>query len=437
MESLWGCLNHAALNGVWRCNLWWEPSVTDSEPHPLHRRQHGNAQNPSRLESSRSSSVDMRALTTQPFARLRLASTLRHSWWAVPALIAVASRVWGTGLVYAVGATSWRGFASPPAAGPATTWDGAWYLSIARHGYHATALVQTPRGGYHDFAFWPAWPALLAPLLRLVPEAWADVTAALTANTLAVVGLVLWARVLEPTFGRRDARYAIAFLGFAPPAFILSMAYSEPLFLLAAASFFLSRADSLKRPLLAALAQATRVTGFAVAASVLPALARARGRDLRAWLTLAAPLVVFAGWWLLIADLTGDPAGFLQGTPSWLYVTGQLAGPASFLPDLARDTRYELPILITAIFMVTILLATLRLLRRYPAFGCYCLAALLPTLLFASWQSMPRHALLAVPALAVAVQPLSGRWRWLLLALSAGAEVVMVNSMVGIRLISP
>jgi hypothetical protein len=363
--------------------------------------------------------------------------SLRSSWWAVPALIGVASRLWGTGLVYVIGATSWPAFVSPPAAGPATTWDGAWYLSIARSGYHAAPLLLTDRGGYHDFAFWPAWPAILAPLLRLVPDAWADVTAALAANTLAVVALVLWARVLEPMFGRRDALYAIAFVGFAPPAFILSMAYSEPLFLLAAAAFFLSRAESL-RPVLAALTQATRVTGFAVAASVLPDLAHARGRDRRAWLILVAPLLVFAAWWLVIAALTGDPAGFLQGTPSWLNVTGQQSGPASFLPDIARDSRYALPIVIWAVFMVAIVLGAVRLFRRgFSQLGWYCLAALLPTLVFASWQSMPRHALLAVPAVAAVIQPLHDRWRLGLLALSICAEVVMTQSMVGIRLISP
>jgi hypothetical protein len=317
-------------------------------------------------------------------------------------------------------------------------WDGAWYLSIARSGYHAAPLLLTDKGGYHDFAFWPAWPAILSPLVHLVPDAWVDATASLAANVLAVVALVLWARVLEPAFGRRDARFAIAFVGFAPPAAILSMAYSEPLFLLAAAAFFLSRSDSLKRPVLAGLAQATRVTGFAVAASALPALLGSGGRDRRTWLILAAPVVVFAGWWLFIAALTGDPAGFLRGTPSWLRVTGQLAGPTSFLPDIAHDTRYTDPILIWAIFMAAILIGAVRLFKlgRHE-FGFYCMAALVPTLLFASWQSMPRHALLAVPAVAAVVQPMPERLRWLLLALSALAEVLVAYAMIGIRLMSP
>ncbi len=365
-------------------------------------------------------------------------SRLRRSWWAVPALIAVASRLWGTSLVYFFGANSWKAFGAPQAAGPATTWDGAWYLSIARTGYHDYPLLLTARGGYHDFAFWPAWPAVLAPVLRVVPDEWADVTASLAASALTVVALVLWARVLEPAFGRRDARFAIAFVAFAPPAFILSMAYSEPLFLLATAAFFLTRAESLKRPLLAALAQATRVTGFATAASAVPTLWRARGHDRIAWLTLLAPLVVFIGWWVFVAVVTQDPAGFLQGTPSWLRVTGQEAGPLSFLPDLAADTRYARPILVAAVFVPAMIFGALSLFRRgLPQFGWYCAAGLLATLLFASWQSMPRHSLLAVPAAAAFIQPLGDRWRWLLLGLSIAGEIVLAEAMLRMRLMSP
>jgi len=378
----------------------------------------------------------MRAVVTrqQPLRRVAFVDALRASWWAVPAVIAISSRLWGAGLLSFFGSQSWHVFEYPPAAGPATSWDGAWYLSIAGTGYHAAPVLN----GYHDFAFWPAWPALLAPLIHLVPAAWADATAALAANALAVVALVLWARVLEPAFGRRDARYAIAFLGFAPPAVILSMAYSEPLFLLLAATFFLSRVASIRRPVLAALAQATRVTGFALGATALPALVRTRGRDAGAWLTLVAPVPVFLAWWLYIASLTGDPFGFMQGTPSWYETTGQQSGPMSWLPDLASSGRYAIPILITAVFMTAMVFGTVRLFRiGRPELGCYAVAALLPTLVFASWQSMPRHALAAVPAFAAAIRPARERWRWVLLAASICAEVVMTQVMIGFRLTSP
>jgi len=371
-------------------------------------------------------------------ARAGFIDRVRHSWWTAPVLIAVVSRIWGTGLVYAFGSGSWTGFTHPPAAGPATTWDGAWYLSIARTGYHAAPLLGVDPNGYHDFAFWPAWPAVLAPVLRLVPEAWADMTASLAANLIAIAGLVLWVRVLEPAFGRRNAIWAVAFVAFAPSSFVLSMAYSEPLFLLAGAAFFLARTDSIRRPLLAAVAQATRVTGFALGATAIPALLRSHGRDRRAWLTLIAPVLVFAGWWLFLAYLTGNPGGFLEGTPNWLHVTGQQSGPFSWQPDIAHDSRYGRPIVIWAVFFTAVVVGSLLLFRRrLPEFGWFAVAALVPTLLFASWQSMPRHALVAVPAVAAFIERVPVPLRWVLLALSALAEIVVTESMVGIRLISP
>ena len=263
-------------------------------------------------------------------------------------------------------------------------------------------------------------------------------TASFVANLLTIAALILWARVLEPAFGRRNALWAIALVGFASSAFILSMAYSEPLFLLATAAFFLSRRESFRRPILAALAQATRVTGFATGASAIPALLRARGRDRYAWMTLLAPVVVFAAWWLFLAFMTGKWNGFMLGTPNWLNVTGQQSGPLSWIPDLPHDSRYARPVVIWAVFMTCVLIGAVLLFRRRRSeFAWYALAALVPTLLFASWQSMPRHALVAVPAFAAFVEPLRDRWRWLLLGLSMAAEIVVVEGMVGIRLISP
>ena len=55
----------------------------------------------------------------------------------------------------------------------------------------------------------------------------------------------------------------------------------------------------------------------------------------------------------------------------------------------------------TAVFVPAVVLGTVLLFRRRLwEFGWYALAALVPTLLGASWQSMPRHSLIAVPAVA-------------------------------------
>lgn len=351
-----------------------------------------------------------------------LAGRTQERWWLVPLVIALTSRAVGCLLVIAVGGPTWPLFTDPPALGPATLWDGAWYLEIARFGYHAAPVAQAPVGGYYDFAFWPAWPALLGGALRVVPLP-PDLVAGLLANGLSIIAIVLWARVLERAFDVSIARYATAFVAFSPSAFVLSMGYSEPLFLVIGALFFLAAEASLARPVLGALAQATRLTGLALGATALPTLWRSRGRDPTAWLTLAAPAIVFVAWWTLIAALTGDPGGYLKGTPSWAASTGAIGGPLSLLIAFKVNSAYLIPIAISASFAVVVGAGTLVLVRqRRWEFACYAGAAVIPSLALASWEWMPRHLLVAVPAFAGTISVLSVRRRRQLLLLSIGVE---------------
>ena len=353
-------------------------------------------------------------------------------WWLIPLLIALASRLWGSLLVTGFATSSWPLFRHPPAAGPTTVWDGGWYLEIARFGYHAVPIAGTTLGWYHDFSFWPAWPALFGAALRGVPLP-ADLIGGLLANGLTIAGLVLWSGVLIRHFGRSSALYAIALIAFAPPAFILSMSYSEPLFLLLSGLFFYLPARSRIRPLLSALAQATRLTGFAVGASALAQVWRARGRDGRAWISLLLPGFVFAAWWIFIAVLTGNPLGFMLGSPSWLTTSGQVGGPISFFHDYA-GVGSLVPIGISAGFVLLISLGTIRLaLERRWELAIYAGAAILPSLALANWQSMPRHLLIAVPAAGALMAPISIRTRRLLLFLSIGAELVYAIFVLGVH----
>ncbi len=117
------------------------------------------------------------------------------------------------------------------------------------------------------------------------------------------------------------------------------MAYSEPLFLLLAAGYFLSRAHPLRRGLLAALAMAARISGAAIVVSAAVDALLTRGRQRRtALLTVAFGAAAFAVWWLFIALLVHDPLGFLHGSPSW----GHSSGLVQIL-DLVRhrDPRAE------------------------------------------------------------------------------------------------
>ncbi|MBI3747385.1 MAG: hypothetical protein HY262_00830 [Chloroflexi bacterium] len=355
----------------------------------------------------------------------------RDRWWLAPLLIAVLSRALGSLLVFAIGNSTWPLFDSPPALGPATMWDGAWFLEIARFGYHAAPVAQGPAGAFYDFAFWPVWPAILGSALRILPIS-PDLLAALLANSVSIAAIVLWARVLERAFDRSTARYAVAFMAFSPSAFVLSMGYSEPLFLLIGALFFLRSEGAPARPLLAAVAQATRLTGIALGATALPALWRSRGRDVMAWITLAAPIAVFVAWWIVIAALTGEAGGYLKGSPGWIASTRATSGLFSLLIAFDLGGVWLLPIVISAAFAIAMAAGTVILARqRHWEFACYAAVAVLPSLALASWEWMPRHLIVAVPAFAGLMAVIPARRRQELLLVSIGAEVTYALFVLG------
>jgi hypothetical protein len=257
-----------------------------------------------------------------------------------------------------------------------------------------------------------------------------DLVAGLVANGLSIVALVLWARVLERSFSRSTARHGLALLAFSPSAFVLSMGYSEPLFLLVGALFFMSTEGGRARPLMAVLAHATRLTGSALGAATLPRLWRSRGRDVAAWLTLAVPVVVFAAWWAAIAVLTGNPGGYLEGSPSWL--TGPAGGPPSFLVAAQSGVGWLVPLAISAGTVGLFVAGTLMLIhwRRWEL-ACYTAALLIPALALGNWEAWPRYCLGAVPRAAGITTVLTTRHRRLVLAGSMGAEAIYAFYVLG------
>src|SRR5688500_15097752 len=157
---------------------------------------------------------------------------------AFPIVVAVASRVYSSVLL-ALG-EHYRTYQTLITNERSTfvAWDAQWYVRIARFGYHASSIQEGPNGGRHDYAFFPGWPGAMRGLelagLELGPAA------VVAANLIAIAAIVVIFGVLERHFGREAARGGIVLLAFGPASFVLSMAYSEPLFLLAAGLHFAS-----------------------------------------------------------------------------------------------------------------------------------------------------------------------------------------------------
>lgn len=342
--------------------------------------------------------------------------------WGEALLIAGLSRlfsiaiVWGSWALHIPGGRT--NFANPFA-----MWDGEWYLWIAKNGYHAQAVVKTPFGpGLHDFAFFPAWP-ILVRTLSLNGQVPVDTIAPILANLLFLVAAISVHAVIERVGGRSIARWGLALLAFSPAAFIFSVAYSEPLFLVLVAAFFVAAddRDTVRSGLLAVLAGLTRVTGAALAFASLPDLFQ-RGTRRQGLLVIAGCILAFGAWWTWIAVLTGNPTGYMLGTPSWWENFRQTPIPVGFLSFFDRD-QWTSPI--AAALLVLVALGTRWLVQKGELrLAFFCVAVLMSTMLDTQ-TVMPRLLLIAFPAYGgmAAILP-STRWRWVLLGAFAVTEVV-------------
>jgi hypothetical protein len=318
-----------------------------------------------------------------------LLDRVRASWILAPVAIAIASRLYSSLLLSLVPLVQ-PNLAVPRLTGftsPFLQWDSQWYITIANWGYHAAPMQAGPFGGRHDFAFFPGWPTLLRATEALGFQV-SDV-APLLAAALFVLASPLIFVVLERHFGRTAALWGVALIAFSPPAYVLSMAYSEPLFLLLVAAFFATRSGPVRVVLGLALG-VTRLTGVAVAA--------AQGlrwlRDWRDWRALATAVsigIAFAAWWAFIWELTGDPAGWFQGSAQWGHTLG-LAAIWSAITEFSNVRLGDL------VFVGLILAGAVLLARKNLELGAYAVIAILLSIAGAPVESMPRHALVAFPA---------------------------------------
>ena len=342
-----------------------------------------------------------------------LGERVRASWIVAPVAIAIVSRVYST-LLLALVPILQPSLSIPRLTGfrqPFLQWDSQWYLTIANWGYHAAPMQPGPFGGRHDFAFFPAWPTLLRAAESLGLQA--STIAAPLADGLFVLAAALIFLVLQREFGRTTALWGVTLLAFSPPAFVLSMAYSEPLFLLLLGALWVTRSGPI-RAVLGLTLGVTRLSALAVgAASGLRWLRD--WRDWRAFLTGAAIGLGFAAWWVFIWQLTGDPAGWFQGSAQWGQKLG-LVAIQSALQELAT------PRLGALLFVALMLGASILLARRNLELGSYSVVAIGLSIIGAPVESMPRHALVAFPAFGLIASRLGTRWSAVLVIVFAALQ---------------
>lgn len=174
-------------------------------------------------------------------------------------------------------------------------WDGGWFLRVATDGYpHGYTYGETGALEGNGLAFFPVFPMLI----RLFTVLGADSgTAAIAVAWLASAGAAVALHLLGTTLhGRRAGWALVAICCSAPASVVLSMAYSEGLFLAFVAGMLAAAHRQVwwAAGLIGLAASLTRPTGAAAAVALAVAAFLAFKKE-RSWQPIAAAAVALAG----------------------------------------------------------------------------------------------------------------------------------------------
>jgi hypothetical protein len=279
-----------------------------------------------------------------------------------------------------------------PLLGSLTSWDGFFYLGIARDGYSAVPVA----GDYLNLAFPPLYPLLIRALTLPFPGA-EELVAVAIANVAFLLAVVLLVRLGTPYLGRDAAVRAAGLLIISPFAWVFAMAYSESLFLLLILGAFLAAngRHRLLAGLLLALAVSCRLQGVILVLPLLILMLRQDGwrpRRSQAWLLLGPiTLIAFVGY---VALLSGNLGGFAEAQQAWGRAGIGAADPNQTIA--AGFTLYQAALLGTLLLSVYLLIYV-RVDRIRPEYWSVPVLFLSLALLSGSLESIGRYATLAFP----------------------------------------
>jgi hypothetical protein len=199
--------------------------------------------------------------------------------------------------------------------------DGVYYLAIARTGY-ASQVPHTSTGKVAQsmLAFFPGYPLILR-WVHAVGFSWLA-TVVVVSTIAAVAAGMLVAAALMPWTGARVAGLAAILWAAQPTAFVLSMAYSEGLFVAFAAGCLvaLHKRSWVLAGLLAALASATRPSGLVLtlACAVVAVPAALNSRRARPLISVVLAPLGMLGYFTYLAFHTGQfDAWFVTENDGW------------------------------------------------------------------------------------------------------------------------
>lgn len=297
-----------------------------------------------------------------------------------------------------------------PILGSLTTWDGNWLIGIARDGYH---LAPIGDAGYHDYAFFPLYPALVRFLALPFPDLIALVGIALN-TVLFAVALVLLVRLARPHLGENRAIRAAALLALFPFSFVFSMAYSETLTLVLIVSSFLAveggRAG--RAGLYFGLASLTRAQS-AFYLVPLALASRLRGPNRWRWLWLGLGPLATLAYLVWVAFFTGSPNGYLASYAAWGRNTGGAAeGSGSVSNALSGPLAYYFAGLMICLVIAVGLFVFARADRIPLAYLVIPIISLTMLMVSGSLEAIGRVVLLAFPYSWILASRRHPAWRY-------------------------
>ena len=220
-----------------------------------------------------------------------------------------------------------------------TGWDAGWFLRIAEFGYPNSLAEEA--GGGSRWAFFPLFPFLIRITARVLglKYATAGILLTLIVGALAVAAVYAIAR---DRFGEETAKSAALLLSFFPTSYVLSMVYSDGLFILfaALALHWIGKERWLWAGLAISGASLTRGFGtvLMVAGGVEALLIAHRARSTKPLrIALTAPLgyLLWTGYqWRAV----GDPFAFKQAYTYWHTEFVWFKTPFSALWSLSTET---------------------------------------------------------------------------------------------------
>ena len=253
-------------------------------------------------------------------------------------------------------------------------WDGGWFLRVATAGY-PTGYSYTPDGHLdaNGLAFFPLYPMLIRGVAALGID---PGTAAIAVSWIASVGAAIALHLLGTTLYNRRVGWAlVAICCSAPVSVVLSMAYSEGLFIALVAGMLAAahRRVWWAAGLLGLGASLTRPTGAAaaVALAVAAALAVRSPRSSHpggTWQPMVAAAVALAGvpaYLAWVAWRVGDPAAWFRiQAAGWGTSFDYGTSTASFVARTLSTGDGWVPISVALILLVALAAAGVALARR-------------------------------------------------------------------------